>query len=85
MCEAAMDELINNLTGSEDTLIPLAIFTIGGAIAIIAIVFGAIKRIAISGNREKSRREIAAYVAEGSMTPDDGERLLKATPKDGTG
>ena len=28
--------------------------------------------------REISRREIAAYVAEGSMSPEEGERLLKA-------
>lgn len=31
--------------------------------------------------RERSRREIAAYVAEGSMTPDDAERLLSAGGK----
>ena len=36
------------------------------------------------GQREKSRREIAAYIAEGSMTPEQGERLLNAQigPKD---
>ncbi len=28
--------------------------------------------------REKSRREIAAYVAEGSIPPEQGERLVKA-------
>lgn len=28
--------------------------------------------------REESRREIAAYVAEGSMSPDDAEKLLAA-------
>ena len=32
--------------------------------------------------RERSRREIAAYIAEGSMTPDQGERLMRAIPKD---
>ena len=26
---------------------------------------------------EQSRREIAAYIAEGSLTPDQGERLLR--------
>ena len=29
-------------------------------------------------SRERTRREIAAYIAEGSMTPEQGERLLKA-------
>ena len=28
--------------------------------------------------RERSRREIAAYIAEGSITPDQGERLIRA-------
>lgn len=30
--------------------------------------------------REATRREVAAYVAEGSMTPEEGERLLRANP-----
>ena len=28
--------------------------------------------------REESRRELAAYVAEGSMSPDDAEKILAA-------
>lgn len=32
---------------------------------------------------EESRRELAAYVAEGSMTPADAERLLNAGPTTG--
>jgi hypothetical protein len=28
--------------------------------------------------RERTRREIAAYIAEGTMTPEQGERLMKA-------
>lgn len=30
--------------------------------------------------RERSRREIAAYVAEGSIEPGDAERILAPTP-----
>lgn len=29
-------------------------------------------------HREQTRREIAAYIAEGSMTPDQGEQLMRA-------
>ncbi|MCA9303468.1 MAG: hypothetical protein KC996_05035 [Phycisphaerales bacterium] len=76
-----LEELIHNLTGSEDVLVPFIIFTVGGLIAIIAIVFSAIKKTAITKQREQTRRELAAYVAEGSMTPDDAERLLKAEPR----
>ena len=28
--------------------------------------------------KERSRREIAAYIAEGSLTPEQGERLVRA-------
>ncbi len=28
--------------------------------------------------KERSRREIAAYVAEGSLSPEQGERLVRA-------
>jgi hypothetical protein len=28
--------------------------------------------------RERTRREVAAYIAEGSLTPEQGERLLRA-------
>lgn len=31
-----------------------------------------------SRDREQSRREIAAYIAEGSMTIEQGERLMNA-------
>jgi len=54
------------------------------------IVFGAItlwcgisaiKEVLVRGSAERTRREIAAYIAEGSMTPEQGERLLRAKPK----
>ncbi|MCC5787929.1 MAG: hypothetical protein JJU33_14640 [Phycisphaerales bacterium] len=49
-----------------------------GTIAITAIVMGCLSSIVRSITRERTRREIAAYIAEGSMTPEQGERLLKA-------
>lgn len=29
-------------------------------------------------SRERTRREIAAYIAEGTLTPEQGERLMNA-------
>ncbi|MEQ8315816.1 MAG: hypothetical protein RIE77_08055 [Phycisphaerales bacterium] len=55
---------------------------VGGAIAIIAIVFGIVGSTVKSVSREKTRREIAAYIAEGSMTPEQGEKLMRAAPPD---
>ena len=31
-----------------------------------------------TSTQERTRREIAAYIAEGSMTPEQGERILQA-------
>lgn len=56
-------------------------------VLIIAIVAGAILISSVTKQvssvlkaraRERSRREIAAYIAEGSMTPEQGERLMRA-------
>ena len=33
-------------------------------------------------SRERTKRDIAAYVAEGSITPQDGARLMRAAGKD---
>lgn len=49
-----------------------------GVVAITGIVGGCIKSVVKSTSRERSRREIAAYIAEGSMSPEQGERLMKA-------
>ena len=54
------------------------IFVIGGGVALVAIVSGTIKSVVGSLARERSRREIAAYIAEKAMTPEEGERLMTA-------
>ncbi len=53
-------------------------WTVMGTVAVFAIAFSGIKGIFSSVSRERTRREIAAYIAEGSMTPEQGERLMKA-------
>jgi len=57
-------------------------WTVMGGVAIVAILSGTITTAIKSSARERSRREIAAYIAEGSMTPDQGERILDAGDKD---
>ena len=65
--------LLANLTD-----MPVPLFVIGGAIAIVAIVSGCFTKIIMVRNREKTRREIAAYVAEGTIEPDKAIEMLKA-------
>lgn len=62
-------------------LLPLVAIVGGLFIATVSIVASVIRSTVRSAQHERSRREIAAYIAEGSMTPEDGERLLNAGPK----
>lgn len=66
------------LAASYGELMPFV--TVGGAfiVAIIAIVSNAIRKTVTAKAREQSRREIAAYVAEGSMTAEEGAKLIDA-------
>lgn len=57
-------------------------WVIMGSVAIVAIVFGSVTSMVRSANREKTRREIAAYIASGTMTPEQGEKLLRAEPEE---
>jgi hypothetical protein len=62
---------------ADDDIVKIAM--IGGlVIAIISIVGGFIRRMYSENVRGRTQREVAAYVAEGSMTPEEGERLIRA-------
>ena len=66
-------------------MIPLVAVGGGLCVGMVSIISKAIRRTAESRHREESRREIAAYVAEGSMSPDDAYKILSAgAPVDGT-
>jgi hypothetical protein len=45
---------------------------------VICTLIGAVSKTVTSLSRERTRREVAAYIAEGSMTPEQGERILAA-------
>lgn len=53
-------------------------YLVGGTVAIVWIVLGTVTSMVKAVSREKTRREIAAYIAEGSMTSEQGERLMAA-------
>lgn len=78
-----MEQVFDSLSNaSPDELIPflamILLFGGGIVIAVVAIVFRSITAMVRSKETERSRREIAAYIAEGSMSPEEGERLLRA-------
>lgn len=75
-----MSDIFQSLANTPGLLIPIIAIGGGFLVAIIAIVFEALRGISVNTERHKSLREISAYIAEGSMTPEEGEKLL-ATAK----
>lgn len=55
----------------------LIIMTIASVVG-LGMLVKAVASVIQTSSRERSRREIAAYIAEGSITPDQGERLMRA-------
>ncbi len=63
-----------------DEMEVVLVIAMGMSVAVIGIIAGTIKHVTTVKAREESRREIAAYIAEGSMSPEEGERLMRARP-----
>ena len=57
------------------------VFLAGILAFVIYIVAATVRSVLRDRVREESRREIAAYVAEGTISPADAERLLEAGRK----
>jgi len=72
-----MDQTVVKQFLQEDTLVPLLVFTGVILIVFLNVTAGVLKTFA----RERTRREIAAFIAEGTMSPEQGERLMKADRK----
>lgn len=67
-------EIIYEIVRNEDKFIPLLI----ASAIVLGIGIRNVARIFTGVSRERTKREIAAYIAEGSMSPEQGERLLRA-------
>ena len=53
-----------------------------GGVVVIIVAIKTVETTVRSVARERTRREIAAFIAEGSMSPEQGERLMKSGAKD---
>lgn len=67
--------LLASVSGEDIATIAV---TGGIAIAIVGMILGTVRKTVQTKEREQTRREVAAYIAEGSMTPEQGERILTA-------
>jgi hypothetical protein len=67
-----METMIYELMQREDIFF---MTMITGGIVVITVVKSFFRMVS-SLAHERTRREIAAYIAEGSMTPEQGQRIL---------
>jgi uncharacterized membrane protein len=72
LAESGWDETL------QEQAIPILAIGGGFLVAIVAIVFGCIKSMVVGRARELTKRELAAYVAEGSMSADHAVALANA-------
>ena len=68
-----MQEILNNLVSNEGIFIPCLV----AASILTGMLINAVTTVLTTSSRERTKREIAAYVAEGSMTPEHAERILR--------
>jgi len=55
----------------------------GLCIAVLSIIASTIRNISETRQREQTRREVAAYIAEGTMTPEQAQMVLGDSGKSG--
>ncbi len=73
---------VATLAADPGEVIPVMAVGGGLLLGLVGMITTAVRKNARDRERELSRREIAAYVAEGTMSAEDGERLLNAGPKE---
>jgi hypothetical protein len=73
-----MSDNITQHIMQKDILIPVLAITGGMLIAIIAIITSTIRSVAATRAREQTKRELAAYVAEGTLDPDKAVAMINA-------
>jgi len=66
------------LANNFDDLVPVVAVGGGCLIALVWIIMATIDSTVKSRAREETRRELAAYVAEGSMTASDAAMIMSA-------
>jgi len=69
-------ETLAQISIPQDDAIAAIAIAVGGLIAVVAIAGGILRAIFATRARELTKRELAAYVAEGSIQPDDAVRIL---------
>lgn len=76
-----MDKFVEMFQIEPGAIIAMVAITGGITLSVISVIANAVVQVSRTGTRERSRRELAAYVAEGTITPEVAERMLEAGRK----
>ena len=74
---ANMDRVIHEVISSPFS-IPLAAIILGCAALMVCGIGCAVSKVFVGRGQEQTRRELAAYVAEGTLDPDQAVAILNA-------
>jgi hypothetical protein len=82
-CHDAIETVSTQIAGfsevlRSDNFIAISAIALGGVIAIAWIIGGTIDSVAKARAREQTKRELAAYVAEGTLDPDKAVAIINA-------
>ena len=74
---ADLGEIIHDVIRSPFS-IPLAAIIFGCGVWTVSAISCAVSKVLIARGQERTRRELAAYVAEGTLHPDQAVAMLNA-------
>ncbi|MEE9130910.1 MAG: hypothetical protein V3T84_12900 [Phycisphaerales bacterium] len=74
---ANMDRVIHDVISSPFS-IPLAAIICGCGVWMVCSISCAVSKVLVARGQERTRRELAAYVAEGTLHPDQAVAMLNA-------
>ncbi len=72
-----MDQVIHDIV-AVPFCVPLATIIFGCAAVMVRSVGCGVSKVLVGRGQERTRRELAAYVAEGSLDPDQAVAMLNA-------
>ncbi len=77
LCLAEVDQILSEVLRSPFS-IPLAAIIFGCGGWMVCSVGCAVSRVLVARGKEQTKRELAAYVAEGTLDPDKAAAILDA-------
>ena len=74
---ADLDQIIHDVVRTP-FCVPLAAIVFGCAALMVCSIGCGVSKVLVGRGQEKTRRELAAYVAEGALDPDQAVAMLNA-------